>query len=296
MNRLKKILYKILFPHIAIIIVLVPVSTAFLIYTLAFGSQSNATAYISYFLSAYTLTVVCGRMPGLIKDANQIKERNKYINRYLSDVRFRIKVSLYLSLGINILYSIMQLGLGFYYHSIWFYSLFGYYVLLAVIRFFLLQNSLKTELGTERFKELLLYRFCGMILLLVNLALAVIVTYIVWQNRGFEHSEILTIAMAAYTFYTLITSIIDVIKYRRYESPIMSAAKAINVAAAFMSLLSLETSMISAFGSENGPEFRQIMTASTGAAVCLIVLLMAIYMIVSSTKEIKKIKGVKTDE
>lgn len=290
MERLKKIIYRILFPHIAIIIVLVPVSTAFLIYTLAFGSQSNAPAYISYFLSAYTLTAVCGRMPGLVKDVKHIKEQNKYINRYFTDVQLRIKMSLYISLGINILYSIMQLGLGFYYHSIWFYSLFVYYVLLALIRFFLLQNSLKTELGTERFKELLLYRFCGMILLLINLALAVIVTYIVWQNRGFEHSEILTIAMAAYTFYTLITSIIDVIKYRRYESPIMSAAKAINVAAALMSLLSLETSMLTAFGSENSPVFRQVMTASTGSAICLLVLAMAIYMIVHSTKEINKIK------
>lgn len=222
---------------------------------------------------------------------------NPYVNMYRTDIQYKMKFSLYWSLGINILYALLQLALGIYNHSVWFYSLSGYYILLAIIRFFLLKDARNTELGTNRFRELLLYRFCGILLLLVNVALAVITTYIVWQNRGFKHGEIITIAMATYTFYSMTIAIINVFKYRRYESPVMSAAKAISLAAAFVSMLSLETAMLTAFGTENTPEFRQIMTGSTGGAVCILVFALAIYMIIHSTKEINIIKkGVKTNE
>lgn len=70
----------------------------------------------------------------------------------------------------------------------------------------------------------------------------------------------------------------------------MEAVKAISLAAALVSMLSLETAMISAFGEDNGPMFRKIMTASTGAAVFVLILAMAVFTIWHSTKEIQKIK------
>jgi len=143
---------------------------------------------------------------------------------------------------------------------------------------------------TDLFMEHLLYRFCGVLLLLMNLALSVIVTYIVWQNRGFVHHPITTIAMAAYTFFSLTKAIINIVKYRRYRRPVFSASKAVSLAAASVSMLTLETAMLSAFGETNDAAFRQIMTGATGAAVCIFILLLAIGMIQSSTKEIKKIK------
>ena len=138
--------------------------------------------------------------------------------------------------------------------------------------------------------EHLLYRFCGVLLLLMNLALLVIVTYIVWLDRGFVHHSITTIAMAAYTFGTLAKAIVNVVKYRKYNSPVFSASKAVSLAAASVSVLTLETAMLTAFGEESGDAFRRIMTAATGAVVCLFVLVLAVYMIVRSTKQINQIK------
>ena len=68
----------------------------------------------------------------------------------------------------------------------------------------------------------------------------------------------------------------------------MSAAKAINLTAALVSMLSLETAMLAQFGGDD-VMFRQIMTSATGAGVCVIVLGMAVYMIVKSTKALKSI-------
>lgn len=297
MGKFKRVLKCLLFPHTAIFVILVPFATVFVIYSLAFGSPTDVRTYISYFLSAYALIILCARAPKLFKSAGNFKNNNKYLNMYFSDVHLRMKFSLYRSLGINTLYALLQLVLGFYHHSVWFYSLSGYYVLLALMRFFLLKDVRNTELGTNRFRELLLYRLCGVLLLLVNIALGVITTYIVWQNRGFKHNEIITIAMAAYTFYSMTIAIINVFKYRRYESPVMSAAKTISLAAALVSMLSLETAMLTAFGSGDSPQFRQIMTGATSGAVCLLVFSLAIYMIIHSTKEIIMIKkGVNTNE
>lgn len=57
---------------------------------------------------------------------------------------------------------------------------------------------------------------------------------------------------------------------------------------ALVSILSLETAMAARFGSEDGALFRGTMTAAAGTGVCAIVLGMAVYMIVWSTKRIQR--------
>lgn len=297
MERFKKILWKILFPHKAIVILSVPLAAALLIYAFAYENANVIVAYVSYIFSAYSLTIVCAKAPLFFRKMKEAKNRNKYITLYQSDAQLRVKISLYSSVALNILYALLQLFSGFYFHSIWFYALAGYYTLLAVMRFFLLKDARKIVAGKNKFYEYLLYRLCGVLLLLMNLTLGVIVFYIVWQNRGFEYHYIHTIAMAAYTFTAMTLAVLNVIKYRRYESPLMSAARVISLASALVSILSLETAMLTAFGEPGTDSFRQLMTALTGAAVCLLILAMAIYMIIHSTKEIKKLKKeVQTNE
>ena len=75
---------------------------------------------------------------------------------------------------------------------------------------------------------------------------------------------------------------------KKYRQPLLSAGKAVSVAAALVSMLSLETAMLHAFGSENSESFRQTMTFFTGTGVCTLVLVIGIYMIVRSTKALRK--------
>lgn len=290
MEILKKLAKALLFPPVAIVILLVPVAATMLIYAFAFENAHGAIVYGSYFLSAYALTLVCVRAPWFIKKAKAIKADNKYIQRYVSDPHLRVKISLYGSLFINTAYALFQLALGIHHASVWFYALAGYYVLLALMRYFLLKETVKSRPGEDRFMELLHYRFCGVLFLLMNTALAVIVAYIVGQGRSFEHHPVTTIAMAAYTFSALSMAIVGLVRYRRYESPVYSAAKAISLAAASVSMLTLEAAMLSTFGQEGTEGFYTIMTGATGAAVCLFVMGLAVFMIARSTKEIKEIK------
>ena len=80
------------------------------------------------------------------------------------------------------------------------------------------------------------------------------------------------------------------VKFRKQNSPTLSAAKVINLASALVSMLALETAMISQFGSEESPLFRRAMTSATGAFVCLVVLSTAVYMIVRATKNLKRLQ------
>lgn len=290
MEALKKLLYKLFFPHIAIVILSVPIAALFLVYAFAYPQANLVISYIGYAFSAYSLTIVCTKAPVIFRKLKKLRQENKYITLYESDAKLRVNISLYSSVAMNILYALLQLFSGFYFHSIWFYALAGYYALLALIRFFLLKDTRKIIPGKDKFYEFLVYRLCGILLLFMNITLSVIVTYIVWQNRGFEYNPIHTIAMATYTFASMTLAIINVVKYRRYESPLLSAARVISLVAALVSMLSLETAMLTAFGEADDQVLRQTMTAITGAAVCLIVLALAIYMIFHSTKEIKRLK------
>jgi len=247
-------------------------------------------AIISYVLSAYTLTVWCFKIPYLIKFFKTFKNENKYAVRWSEDTRLRVNTSLYGSLIWNTAYAVFQLWLGFYHSTFWYYSLAGYYISLAVMRFFLVRYTSNNNPGEKMREEYKKYRACGIVFLVMNLALSLMVFFMVYWNRTFDHHEITTIAMAAYTFTAFTTAIVNIVRYRKYKSPVYSASKAISLAAACVSMLTLESTMLTTWGADEGPEFRRIMLAATGIAVSLFIVLMAISMIVIGNRELKKIK------
>lgn len=282
-----KIGFNLLFPHLAIIICLLPISIALLVLSLVFLNSTSIIAILSYLLAFYMLLVICFRLPRIIKFFKTIKHENKYIRKWFSDVHLRMNVSLYGSLIWNVAFAIFQLGLGFYHKSFWFYSMFAYYVLLGVMRFFLVKHTRKYKANEKNEIEMKKYVVSGWLLLFMNLALAVIVFFMVYWNRTFYHHMITTIALAAYTFFTFTFAIINVIKYKKYKSPIYSSAKMISLIAGSVSMLTLETTMLTTFGTNESALFGQIILSSTGIAVIGFAITMALIMIIKGTKQLK---------
>ena len=91
------------------------------------------------------------------------------------------------------------------------------------------------------------------------------------------------------TFYVTTVAIVNLVKYRKLGSPVMSMTKIISMAAALVSMLSLETAMFSAFGEDMSPENQRLMIMLTGAGVSIIIVSMSVYSIVKNSKEIRKI-------
>ena len=285
----KKLGKALLFPHIAIMIILIPVATVLLVGSMVFIGTESPIAIVSYVIAAYTLTVWCFKIPYLINFFKTFKNENKYARRWQDDTRLRVNMSLYGSLTWNALYGILQLWLGFYHHTFWFYSLGAYYICLGVMRFFLARHTTRYAPGERMQTELKKYRACGIVFLVMNLALALIIFFMVYWNRTFEHHMITAIAMAAYTFTALTTAIINVIKYRKYNSPVFSASKAISLAAALVSMLTLESTMLTTFGDGTMTATTQKwMLGATGGVISILIVATAIYMIVVGTKKLKE--------
>ena len=290
----KKLGKALLFPHIAIMMILVPIATVFLVYSMVFLGTESPAAILSYVLSAYTLTVWCFKIPYLIKFFKKIKNENKYARIWQDDTRLRVNVSLYGTLIYNTAYALLQLGMGFWHHTFWFYSLAGYYISLAVMRFFLVRHTRRHKPGEKMLDELIKYRACGIVFLMMNLALALMIFFMVYWNRTFNHHEITTIALAAYTFTSLTLAIINTVKYRKYNSPVYSASKAISLASACVSMLTLESTMLTTFGDKTmSLTERRILLGISGGVISVFIIAMAIYMIVQANKKIKLLRAVK---
>lgn len=290
----KRIARKALFLPGWLMILLTIICTSALIAVFLLGYDTHPIAYFVYVLSFYTLTADCIFLSVILpRFYRAVKKKiydNKYGNRYMTDAAFKTHVSLYLSLSINLLYAAANIFSALLNRSSWFGVLAGYYIILAVMRFLLLRFVNRSGIGKDRYLEFRRSRLCGIILMTINLTLSGAVLMMLYQNRGYRYSGILIYVMAMYTFYVTIHSIVNIIKYRRYNSPVMSTAKIINLSAALVSMLSLETAMLTEFGSNESELFRRIMIASTGGGVSIIVVTMSIYMIVRATKEIHRMK------
>lgn len=292
MERLKRILNRLLFPGIAVVLISVPVAAALLVYIFSQEKEYSPVAYVSYVISAYSLVIVCAYIIRFPKQGfKEALHRNKHVHRYLTDVSFKTHVSLYMSFGINLLFAAVKLFYGVCYRSVWFGTLAVYYMMLAVMRLLLLRHVNRNGIGKDLALELRQYRTCGVILMLMNISLLGVVALVVLDNEGFFYGGYLIYVVAMYAFYNIISAVWEIVKYRRFHSPVMSAAKVIKLSAALVSMLSLETAMLAQFGEESGEQFRLVMTGLTGCSVCLIVLVAAIIMIRQSTKQIRDLKN-----
>ena len=287
-----KIGKKLLFPPIWMMVILVIASAAALTLIFVNGLEQSAPAYIVYVLAFYTLSVVtvfCVMV--LPKQYSTIKQRiygNPLGNRYMTDSVFRTNISLSVSFVISMLYVGINLWSWHMLGSYWFMVLAVYYVIMAVMRYLLVRYVRIQKIGTDILSEWKRSRICAYILLLINLSLSGAVLMILYQHRGYDYPGIMIYVMAMYTFYALTMSIIEIVKYRKMGSPIMTAAKIVSLSAALVSMLNLETAMFAQFGGDMSAENQRIFIILTGAGISITVVTLSVILIVRATKEIRR--------
>lgn len=288
----KKVGKRLLFPPIWFMTLLTVTSAVLLVMVFTKGWEESPIAYGTYVLAFYTLSVVCIYCSTVLpRQYGKIKEKIYYHplgNRYLTDRAFRTKISLYLSLGISLLYVGINVWSWHLSQSWWFVVLSIYYAIMAVMRFLLVRYIRLNALGSSILKEWKWSRICAYILLLINLTLSGAVLMILYRGRGYDYPGILIYVMAMYTFYATTHAAVDIIKYRKLGSPVMSTAKIVSLCAALVSMLNLETAMFAQFGTEMTLKDQRIMIAATGAGISVVVITLSVLLIVRATKEIRK--------
>ena len=288
----KKIGKKLLFPPVWLMVILAIISAVALTFIFVRGMEESIPAYIVYVLAFYTLTVVtifCVMV--LPKQYSTIKRKiydNPLGNRYMTDRAFRTNISLCISFVISMLYVGINLWSWHKLKSYWFMVLAVYYVIMAVMRFLLVRYVRIQKIGRDILGEWKRSRICAYILLLINLSLSGAVLMILYQHRGYDYPGMMIYVMAMYTFYSTIHAILDIIKYRKLGSPIMSTAKIVSLSAALVSMLNLDTAMFAQFGGEMSQENQQIFIILTGAGISITVVTLSVILIAKATKEIRR--------
>ncbi len=293
MERARTILQKLLHPSGWVLMFLPPVSFAVLIFIFATQNTSGAPAYLIYCMSAYSLTIWLAALPRLVKRTKtavagsrlmQKAASSKFAGRYLSDLAFRGSVSIYQGMAANFFYVVFRVIAGIRYASVWFISMAVYYLVLGGLRSYLIVCYRRRSPELER----RCYRTTAWLLFLLNIPMGGMIVLLVWTNSGFSYPGSIIYLSALYAFYAVTISIINLVRFCRLGSPILSAAKVLNLISAMMSILGLQTAMISRF-SENGERFRMVMNAVTGGGVYGAVIAIAVYMLLHSRTLRKKV-------
>ena len=296
MGWARKLLQKLLHPPGWVLIFVPLLSFAALAAVFIRQCPENILVYLIYSLSAYSLTIWLAALPGLTKRAKSAMMGSKLMRkaaaspimgRYFKDLAFRGRISIYQCIAVNLFYVAFRIMAAIRYASVWFLSMAVYYLVLGGLRAYLIVCYRRRTPELER----RCYHTTAWFLFLLNIPMGGMIVLMVRTDSGFSYPGYVIYLSALYTFYTMITSAINLIRFRRLGSPILSAAKVLHFVAAMMSILGLQTAMISRF-SENGENYRRMMNAITGSFVYCIVILIAIYMLLHGRYLRKKAESV----
>lgn len=296
MGWARKLLQKLLHPPGWVLIFVPLLSFAALAAVFIRQCPENILVYLIYSLSAYSLTIWLAALPGLTKRAKSAMMGSKLMRkaaaspimgRYFKDLAFRGSISIYQGIAVNLFYVAFRIMAAIRYVSVWFLSMAVYYLVLGGLRAYLIVCYRRRTPELER----RCYHTTAWFLFLLNIPMGGMIVLMVRTDSGFSYPGYVIYLSALYTFYTMITSAINLIRFRRLGSPILSAAKVLHFVAAMMSILGLQTAMISRF-SESGENYRRMMNAITGGFVYGIVILIAIYMLLHGRYLRKKAESV----
>ena len=81
---------------------------------------------------------------------------------------------------------------------------------------------------------------------------------------------------------------VNLVRYRRYNSPVLTASRAVSLAAALVSMLSLEVAMLAAFSTEEQAAFSTGMIAGSGFGVCAVVAGLGTAMWVQANRALRR--------
>ena len=179
-----------------------------------------------------------------------------------------------INFGLNTAYSIHHIIFGIATRSLWLFNIGVYYVILSVMRIVVLKSK---SPGYS-------IRFTGTMLMLLSLPLAGTVILSFVKDRGKEFHLIVMLATAVYSFTKITLATVKFIKSRKSASVKLKALRNISFADAFVSIFSLQRSMLVSFEGMSETGIR-IMNASTGSAVYIIVFLLGLNLILYINKQ-----------
>ena len=294
MKRAGSIWKSMVYPSGRVLVCVPLLSFAALAVSFAYAKIGNALTYVIYGLSAYSLLILTAACPRLLRSLKTAVRKTRLaqwlaaheeVERYAHDFAFRGSVGIYRGVAVNLCYVVFRIAAGIRYTSVWFISMAAYYLVLGGLRVYLIVCYRRRTPALEA----RCYCRTAWLLFLLNIPMGGMIALMVRANASFSYPGTIIYASALYTFYTMALAIVNLVKYRRLGSPILSAAKVLNLVSTMMSILGLQTAMISQFDPGN-EAFRKTMNTMTGSVVYGVVILIALWMLRHGGKERKNVE------
>lgn len=211
-----------------------------------------------------------------------------HVSRVAADDRLRTVLFTVSGLIANIIFAAMNGVTGILNHSAWFGSLSAYYILLSFMRARVGMQERKIAGLVQKqeciSRELSVYHRNSILFILLAIVLIGMVVLLEHSPGGKQYPGFMIYAAAAFTFYKIIISTMNVVKERKRRSPHLMILRKIGYIDACVSILTLQTAMFSAFGTTGEDELVKVMNGLTGACVSIIVLGMGVQGICSAKK------------
>lgn len=263
----------------------------------------NIVAYALYGLAAVLLGY---SVYSIVKIAPSAKRRvicglkkYRFTRMLLEQFDFRTLFFATCSFAISVGYAAFNGVIGIAGSSLWYIAFAVYYLLLAVMRGAVLlyryRRKKRGELGSDREKisEIKNYRSCGITLIFLPVCLSVAIAKMVTGENSFHHYGFTIFVAAIYAFYKIIMAVRNIFRARKGDDFSIRAARSVNLADAFVSILALQTAMLEreAVSTDIG-----LYNAITGGVVCALTVALGAYIIVSAQLNLNKIKRQKPRE
>ena len=257
-----------------------------LAYTL-FGLSALTLAYSVYFIVRW--------IPSLKNKIIEAIDSKKFTRTLREDYGFRTVIFAIGSFCMSIAFGFFNGYMGIAYASIFNGALATYYIVLALVRGGVLVHHGKGAKKDDTYhekddeKRAKIYRNIGILILVLSIALSGIIAQMIFDDRHFSYPGWTVFAFAAYAFFKITMSIINLFKARKHDDMTVKAIRNVNLTDAMVSILALQTALLHAFGTE-GIDI-SLYNTLTGCAVSAGTYAIGIIMIVTGAKALKKIKN-----
>lgn len=256
-------------PPFLLIIILTIISAVSLVIIFTSGYDTHPLSSLFYFISAYTLTVICYKARKLAPLIKKIRNHN-----LVKDNDRRRKITLTFSIVYNGIYIALKVAVGMLFGIPWLVALAFYYFVVFLA---------KTLILFFKENDYRLSAFIATILLLLSFSLSFIARDIVKETFAFSYPGTLIYVFALYSFSFLSSAIYGFIKDRKSKDVKTKCYRTLSLALAAVSILTLQSAMFTSFSS--GEEtFKRYMNIILALFVVVFVVALAVYLFVFSLR------------
>lgn len=273
---------------------LVVVAAAGLAWTfLLDGDEGTPVAYLSYALSAYALVAVCASLVATrpLARLRTALPAGSLVERIVADEDFRARAIFLASSALRVVWTVLNAVMGVRLRSAWYVTLAAYYLMLSIMRGSLVRHLRNEEGAAVTRPEARTQRRCGVALIALTVMLTGMTVLLNSHKGGFSYAGNLIYAMAAWTFYSLVTNVVRFVRAWGSEGAglFLSSAYAVRLAEVLVSLFALEAAMLAEFSSPDRDAFNIAMINGTGAALFAILTLTGIGLIRRANRALREL-------